>query len=483
MRLRLGAMPARVYDSSSSMNECVLMIPEGLADRGVARSLGERGFHVVVTGSKKRAFELVEEGDVDVVLIGDGPEVSSPPDFCREIVLHRPDVRVIVVGRDASYPDVLAALRAGAFDYFASPVDELMLEASLHRALKHRGLREEVRRLRTALAEATTFEELVGASPPMLQLYELLEQAARSGASVLITGESGTGKELVARALHNRSTRRDGPFVAVNCSAIPDPLLESELFGHVRGAFTDARGARSGLFVKATGGTLFLDEIGEMPASLQPKLLRALQERVVRPVGGDSEIPVDVRLVTATNRNLEHRIAEGGFREDLFYRINVIHVLVPPLRERGSDILLLAQHYAEHFALLSDKAVTGLSPGANKKLLAYPWPGNVRELQNCMERAVALTTHHELQPTDLPERIRTHRAAHVLVVGDEPSELVPMVEVEKRYIGRVLQAVAGNKREAARILGFDRKTLYRKLERYGFRPASAGMSSVDKRER
>jgi len=435
----------------------------------LARTLSEGGFDVVVADEQARAFELVDEGEIDVVLAAECASGSTAADFCREVVLHRPDVRVILLGNQESYEAVVAAMRCGAFDHFVLPVAEKALETAIHRALQHRGLREEVRRLRTALAEATTFEELVGSSPPMLQLYELLEQAANSTASVLITGESGTGKELVARALHRRSARRNGPFVAVNCSAIPDSLLESELFGHVRGAFTDARVSRSGLFARAAGGTLFLDEVGDMPASVQPKLLRALQERVVRPVGGDSELAVDVRLITATNRDLEQRIAEGGFREDLFYRINVIHIPVPPLRERGSDILVLAQHYTEHFAIVSDKAVVGLSQAANKKLLAYPWPGNVRELQNCVERAVALTSHHEIQASDLPERIRTYRAAHVLVVGDEPSELVAMDEVEKRYIARVLQAVAGNKREAARILGFDRKTLYRKLERFGLR--------------
>jgi len=460
----------------------ILLLPRSLAEGGLARALIDAGFDVIVADEQARAFELVEEGEVDVVLAAECGSGPSAADFCREVVLHRPDVRVILVGADASYQAVIDAMRSGAFDHFVLPIDQPSLEAAIHRALQHRGLREEVRRLRTALAEATTFEELVGSSPPMLQLYELLEQAANSSASVLITGESGTGKELVARALHRRSARRDGPFVAVNCSAIPDSLLESELFGHVRGAFTDALVSRSGLFAKAAGGTLFLDEIGEMPAALQPKLLRALQERVVRPVGGDSELAIDVRLVTATNRDLEQRIAEGGFREDLFYRINVIHIPVPPLRERGSDILLLAQHYAEHFAIVADKAVVGLSQGANKKLLSYPWPGNVRELQNCMERAVALTSHHEIQASDLPERIRTYRAAHVLVVGDEPSELVAMDEVEKRYIARVLQAVAGNKREAARILGFDRKTLYRKLERFGLRaPAPLARATTSKK--
>jgi len=437
---------------------------EGVFDR-VQNSLRSSGFDVSFTRSPDQAYDAADSGSVDVVVAG--PQLAGRVELCQRISAHRPDSRVILLGATPDYEAVLVALRAGAFDYFVTPVSLELLEPALHRAVLHRELREEVRRLRTALAEASGFEELIGASPPMQQLYELLERAATSNASVLITGESGTGKELVARALHKRSLRRDGPFVAVNCSALPENLLESELFGHVRGAFTDAKVARSGLFVKASGGTVFLDEIADMPRSLQPKLLRALQERTVRPVGGDSEVPFDVRLVAATNQNLEASVAEKQFREDLFYRINVIHIDVPPLRERATDVLLLAQHFVEHFALVSEKDVVGLSPQASEKVLAFPWPGNVRELQNCMERAVALTRHAEIAVEDLPEKVRKYRRTHVLVVSDDPSDLVSMDEVERRYVLRVLQAVNGNKREAARILGFDRKTLYRKLQRFG----------------
>jgi two-component system response regulator HydG len=289
---------------------------------------------------------------------------------------------------------------------------------------------------------------------------------ADSDASVLVTGESGTGKEVVARALHRMGRRRNGPFIAINCAAMPEALLESELFGHARGAFTDARSSRTGLFVQSDGGTLLLDEIGELPMSLQPKLLRALQERHVRPVGGDSEVAFDVRLVCTTNRDLEEAIEEERFREDLFFRVNVVHVQMPPLRARGTDVLLLAQHFLVRYATQAGKQVVGISPAAAERLMAYTWPGNVRELQNCIERAVALTTFEQIAVDDLPEKIRAYRRSHVIVASDDPSELVPLEEVERRYILRVVEAVGGNKTLAAQVLGMGRKTLYRKLERW-----------------
>jgi two-component system response regulator HydG len=300
----------------------------------------------------------------------------------------------------------------------------------------------------------------------MNDVRDLVERVSQSTASVLITGESGTGKEQVARLLHERSSQRDGPFVAVDCAALPEALLESELFGHVSGAFTDARSSRTGLLVRATGGTLLLDEIGEMPLGLQPKLLRALQERRVRPVGSNEEVGFDARIIAATNRDLEAAVEERRFREDLYYRINVIHVHLPPLRARGSDVLLLAQHFLGRLSRQSEKRIDGLSPQVAEKLLAYTWPGNVRELQNCMERAVALARFEEVMVEDLPEKIRSYRRQAVLVDSDDPSELLTMEEVERRYILRVLEAAGGNKTIAARILGFDRKTLYRKLESY-----------------
>lgn len=433
----------------------------------LAPALRASGFDLSFVGTGESLLEDVEGGKVDVVVASVDGAPSEGVELCRRIAVSRPDVRVVLFGENRDPDFLIDVLRSGAFDYLSLPIDIQMLEPTLHRALQQRSLRDEVRRLRVAISEASHFEEILGTSPPMLQLYELLEQAASSNASVLISGESGTGKELVARALHNRSRRSDGPFVAVNCTAIPDSLLESELFGHVKGAFTDAKVARSGLFVKASGGTLFLDEIGDMPLALQPKMLRALQERRVRPVGGDIELDFDTRIIAATNKNLEALVAEKQFREDLFYRVNVIQIDVPALRERAGDIVLLAQHYIEHYALMNDKAVIGVSPDAADKLMAYPWPGNVRELQNCMERAVALTRGEQIEVDDLPEKIRKHKRSHVLVVSSSPSDLVTMEEVERRYIERVLQAVGGNKREAARILGFDRKTLYRKLARFG----------------
>jgi two-component system response regulator HydG len=308
-------------------------------------------------------------------------------------------------------------------------------------------------------------DEIVGTSAPMLKVSELVARVARTETTVLITGESGTGKELVAKALHAASDRREGPFVAINCAALPENLLESELFGHVRGAFTDARNARLGLLVRASRGTLFLDEIGEMPAGMQAKLLRALQERTVRPVGGDQEQPFSARIIAATNRDLEVEVDEKRFREDLFYRINVVRIEVPPLRARGSDVLLLAQHFLERFAAQSRRRVVGLTHEAANLLAYYSWPGNVRELQNCIERAVALAQSDRIEAADLPDKIEDGRRVSAVVEASEPVELLPMEEVERRHIHRVLEAVAGNKTLAAQILGFDRRTLYRKLGR------------------
>jgi two-component system response regulator HydG len=382
-------------------------------------------------------------------------------------VANRPDVPVVVMTAFGSLETAVAAIRAGAYDFVTKPVEMDMLALTLQRAVKHRLLQEKVKVLSQAVEQSARFDELLGASPAMQNLYDQLARIADTEVSVLIMGESGTGKELVARSIHRQSRRRDKPFVVVNCAALPDTLLESELFGHAKGAFTDARTDRKGLFQQAEGGTLFLDEIGELPLAMQPKLLRALEESRVRPVGCDREVPFDVRLLTATNRDLPSAVEEGRFREDLFFRIDVVQLELPPLRARGTDTLLLAQHFVEQFAARSGKRVVGMSEAVAEKLLAFAWPGNVRELRNVMERAVALTRYNKLVVEDLPEKIRDYRSSQVFIGGHDPSELVSMEEVERRYILHVLDSVDGNKTLGARILGLDRKTLYRKLRQYG----------------
>jgi two-component system response regulator HydG len=376
---------------------------------------------------------------------------------------------VVVITGQGSLETAIGAIRVGAYDFITKPVDPKLLYLSVSRAIQHRHLQDEVRRLRDAVAadSETAENAIVGHSGAMRRVYELVSRVGESDASVLIHGETGTGKELIARGIHMRSRRKDGPFVAINCAAVPHSLIESELFGHARGAFTDAKVQRTGLFVQASGGTLFLDEIGELPIEMQPKLLRALQERKVRPVGANQEVPFDSRIVAATNRNLEDEVYEKRFREDLYYRINVVKIDVPPLRERGGDVLQLAQYFLKRFATRNDKSALELSTTAAEKLMAYNWPGNVRELENCMEHAVALARFDQITVEDLPEKIRAYRAERFVVAANDPTEIVTMDELERRYILRVLSLVGGNKSRAAQVLGFDRRTLYRKLERYG----------------
>jgi len=435
------------------------------------KRLTKAGFDVQICSSGTSAVAILARDDVEVVVTDLNMRDMDGLQLCERIVANRPDVPVLVLTAFGSFESAVAAIRVGAYDFITKPVEVETLALALDRAVQHRALREEVKRLRKAVGDVTVFEEMLGDSTPMQEVYRLLSRIAETDASVLVTGESGTGKEVVARALHRRSPRRDRPFVALNCAAMPEALLESELFGHARGAFTDARTAKTGLLVQADGGTVFLDEIGELPLGMQPKILRALQERTVRPVGATEERKIDVRIVAATNRDLEQAIEERRFREDLYFRINVIHLELPPLRARGNDVLLLAQHFVERFSRRLARPVTGISPAAAERLVSYAWPGNVRELQNCVERAIALTSFETIAVDDLPERIRNYRSSHIVLAGDDLSELVSMEEVERRYVLRVLEAAAGNKLVAARVLGFDRRTLYRKLERWGIHVA------------
>ena len=427
--------------------------------------LQKRGFETTTTTSPEDGLRRLVEDDFGLVLTDINMHGMTGVEVCRQIVESREDLPVVVMTAFGSMEAAIATIRAGAYDFVTKPFEMDDIALTIERALKHRALREEVKRLRRVVVDQQRFDDILGTSSAMKKMYDLLARVAETETTVLITGESGTGKELVAKAIHQRSPRKDGPFVAINCAAMPESLLESELFGHVKGAFTDARNSRPGLFIKASRGTILLDEIGEMPAGMQAKLLRALQERTVRPVGGDSEQPFDARIIAATNRDLETEVEEKRFREDLFYRINVVRIHVPPLRARGSDILLLAQNFLQRYQPNGSQRVVGIKSGAADRLLSYPWPGNVRELQNCIERAVALAQYDHVGLDDLPEKVREFKSSRITIESNDPTELLPMEEVERRYILRVLEAVGGNKTLAAQVLGFDRRTLYRKLER------------------
>jgi len=320
--------------------------------------------------------------------------------LCKYLSENRPDTAVVVLSDESRMQTAIAAMRAGAFDLVTKPLHRGAIERAVQRAASQALLERRLHRLADARAEVDS-EEIIGKSEAVASMLDRIARVADTDVTILITGESGTGKELVARAMHDSSARSEAPFVAVNCAAIPSELLEAELFGHVKGAFTDAKKAKEGLFVRAQGGTLFLDEVGEMPADMQVKLLRALQERKVRPVGATAEVPFDVRLLAATNRNLESEVQAGKFREDLFYRLNVVRIHTPPLRERNGDILILAQHFVNRWSQRMNKRVTGLSSEAAHRLMEHDWPGNVRELENVMQRAVAMSRYDEIVPSDL----------------------------------------------------------------------------------
>jgi DNA-binding NtrC family response regulator len=374
----------------------------------------------------------------------------------------RAEVPIIVITGFGSVEQAVQMVKAGAFQYLTKPFETGELLTLVATALEQSAPQREQARLRRELPGART--HIIGASRPMRALLEMIARAARSTSTVLITGESGTGKELVARAIHELSERR-GAFVPVNCAAIPADLIEAELFGHTGQAFTGARQPRAGLFEAADHGTLFLDEIGELPLSVQPKLLRALQEGAIRRVGQDREREVKVRTLAATNRDLEDEVRAGRFREDLYWRLNVIHLSVPPLRERRFDIPLLVEHFIAQTAETTGRQPLDVAPETLAILTGYSWPGNVRELENAVERASALAEGARLLPNDLPERVRSTGATAALIARSRERRLT-LRELEREYILEILQETGGNKQRAAETLGVDRKTLYRKLDEY-----------------
>ncbi len=428
-------------------------------------TMARRGHQVQSTLDVPGAWDILQQKEIDVVLTDLNMPGKSGIDFCAELNANRPDLPVVIMTAFGSLETAIAALRAGAYDFVTKPVDLDLLGFSLERALEHRQLQEKIRLLNDQVRLQKAGNTLLGESPAIQMVQEQVNRLADLETSILISGESGTGKELVACALHQQSRRCQGPFVAINCAALPENLLESELFGHVRGAFTDARENHRGLFAEASGGSLFLDEVGELPLPLQPKLLRVLEERKVRPLGSSQEIECDVRIITATHCDLTEAVKAGEFRSDLYYRLNVIQIEIPPLRARGNDILLLAQNFILELAGKFGKSVTGMAEPAAHRLLLYSWPGNVRELRNVIERAVALTCHDRITVQDLPEHLQK-ADGNIPFPGAnlDPLSLPTLAQMERRYIDQILNQVGDNRTLAARILGVDRKTLYRKLK-------------------
>ena len=431
------------------------------ACREVAQSLG---FNATVAESAEQAYRQLDAQGSDVVLLDLKLPGVGGLEALQQIKNRRPDAVVIVVTGYGTIQSAVQAMKSGAYDYVTKPFSMDELRLLLERVANHLKLKTENRMLREKIKSKQGFGSIVGRAPEMERLYRIIAKAAHSTHPVLILGESGTGKEMVARSIHFSGPFRDKPFIPVDCGSLVPTLIESELFGYVKGAFTGANQSKEGLLAIAQGGTIFLDEVGELPIDLQAKLLRAIQEKEIRPVGSTRQIPIDVRILAATNKDLEHAVAQGTFRRDLYFRLNVLTLRIPPLRERRQDIPLLAAHFLERASRSSGQERT-LSDEALKVMLAYDWPGNVRELENCLERACALTTGPIIQVRDLPTDIHSARDVSG-IASDVSSKIIPMAELEKQTILGAVAQLNGDKLLAARLLGIGKTTLYRKLKEY-----------------
>jgi two-component system response regulator HydG len=419
------------------------------------------------------AVEKCRDQPVDLVLMDVRMPKKTGLDALKDIHALNPALPVLIMTAFSNVQAAVEAIKNGAYDYLTKPLDFEKLKIELRNAFEHAGLLEANASLSSALAATEVRTSIIGQSDPMRRLLDMVRAIAPSDATVLLAGESGTGKELVAKAIHANSRRARGPYVAVNCAAITESLLESELFGHEKGSFTGADRRHEGYFLQADNGSIFLDEIGELPLSMQVKLLRVIQEREVQRVGGGKPVPVDVRIIAATNRDLQREITAGAFREDLYYRLNVVSLALPALRERPDDIPLLAQHFLERFARKNNKTVKGFTPGAMDRLIRHAWPGNVRELENVIERAVVLLIGEHIGERELPGKLLNDSPAEngsetALTAGLAPG-LTPgltLEAVERTVIMETLKRFGGNKSEAARALGINRKTLHLKLAKY-----------------
>ena len=443
---------------------------DAVARELLAEALKNEGYHVEAYGSGEEAIARGREGRVDLVLTDIRMGAVDGLTVLREFKRMSQDTAIVVLTAFGSLEGAIEAIKQGAYDYLAKPFKKEEIKLVVQRSLDHCRLLRENTKFREELKSKDEWSPLVGSSPAMLEVYKLVARVSETRSTVLLQGESGTGKELIARAIHGNSPRRDKPFVPVNCGALPDTLLESEMFGYEKGAFTGAVGTKTGLFESANGGTLFLDEVGELGQALQVKLLRVMQDHEVRRVGGTNSIKVDVRIIAATNRDLEQLVKEGKFRDDLFYRLNVVRITLPSLKEREEDIPMLAHYFLQKCAAGATAAVRGFHPDTMECLNRYRWPGNVRELENAIERAVSLSQGPLLTPDDLPASLRQPSGpAEQKPEIPETAESVYLTleEVEKRHLTRVLKETKGNKVKAAKILGIDRRTLYRMAERFG----------------
>jgi two-component system response regulator HydG len=456
---------------SAKAKATVLVVDDDQSHRTILLAL-VNGWGYVATGvdDGAKAVALAREKPFDLILMDVRMAVMGGIEALKAIKAYNPAIPILIMTAYSNVESAVEAIKAGAYDYLTKPLDFDVLRLTMERALEHVSLKAENRELRERLVAAFDPRNIIGRSPAMHRLMDMVAMVAPSEATVLVTGESGTGKELVARAIHANSSRRNGPLVTVNCAALTETLLESELFGHEKGAFSGADKRREGRFMQADKGTIFLDEIGETSAAMQAKLLRAIQEREIQRVGSDRVLRVDVRIVAATNRDLKAEVAAGRFREDLYYRLNVMALAMPALRERGEDVPLLAAHFLRKFADSNRKVAKGFTPLAMDMLLKYDWPGNVRELENAVERAVVLMAGDFVTEKELPlgvvEAYGSQEGAVGLVpTSQESTAIQPLEVVEREAILAALEVTGGNKTEAAKQLGITRKTLLAKLQR------------------
>ena len=429
---------------------------------GLATALEMDGYNTVVAENGEKGLECVNKGDIDLVITDLRMPGISGEEVLQKITSEIPGLPVIVLTGHGSIDSAVSAMHSGAYDFLTKPLNLEHLSLVVKRALKNRELQIQNKQLQEEISKSKPFESIIGKSAEMQKIYQMIQKVAGSKASVLITGESGVGKELVAHAIHNLSPRKNNPLVIVNCSALSESLLESELFGHEKGAFTGAAARKRGRFELANGGTIFLDEIGEINQSIQVKILRVLQDKRFERVGGEETLEVDVRVIAATNRDLEEEIKKGNFREDLFYRLNVIHIHVPPLRDRKDDIPLLINEFMQEFAKENGKNIKNIDNHARAALYKYNWPGNIRQLKNCMESAVVMCSSDTITLNDLPPTIKSESSANSMQIPFG----VTLEEAEKIIIQQTLAQNQGNKSKTAEVLGIGRKTLHRKLDEY-----------------